>query len=363
MNEEDNKLIIIEAPGRICLLGEHQDYLGLDVISGAMNLKVKLTAQPAKNDAILNVELLQTKQTKCIDTSKVGPLRPRDYLQSGVNCMLSKGFFFKRGYTISIDGDLPIGKGVSSSSALCVAWIKLLAAISENPRDLTAEQVALLAYETEVTRFNEPGGMQDHLASAIGGLLYLGFNGNPTKPPSIDKLKPMPDGLLLVDSGQLKDTIGMISRIKSAVEDQFKKLCKDCCQNLSDVSIDQLFPGKEPLSSFKELFGTLLNRDITRFAYQNWPSDPDRLPRFLAPLINTHHHYLSELIRSSSDTIDQCITWCRKNGALAGKVIGSGGGGCLLIYAPENATELNRKLTNRGYRVWDVELGSGVTIL
>ena len=29
MNEEDNKLIIIEAPGRICLLGEHQDYLGL----------------------------------------------------------------------------------------------------------------------------------------------------------------------------------------------------------------------------------------------------------------------------------------------------------------------------------------------
>ncbi|MGB3975816.1 MAG: galactokinase family protein, partial [bacterium] len=41
MNKGKNKVIVIEAPGRICLLGEHQDYLGLEVISGAMNLKVR----------------------------------------------------------------------------------------------------------------------------------------------------------------------------------------------------------------------------------------------------------------------------------------------------------------------------------
>ncbi|MGB4098640.1 MAG: galactokinase family protein [bacterium] len=362
MNKGKNKVIVIEAPGRICLLGEHQDYLGLEVISGAMNLKVRLIARPAGNNAILKVNLILTNQIHCIDTSGAGTPQPRDYLRSGLNCMLSKGFHFKRGYTITVDGDLPIGKGVSSSSALCVGWIRLLAAIAENPCDLTAEQAALWAFETEVTRFNEPGGMQDHFASALGGLLHLDFNGRSNEPPSVTRLKPLPDGLLLVDSGQLKDTIGMISRIRSSVEKQFKRLCKDCCPSLSETTIDRVFSTGKKSLLFKELYGTLLNRDITRFAYHNWPSNPDHLPQFLAPLINAHHQYLSELIQSSSSAIDKCIEWCRRNGALAGKVIGSGGGGCLLIYAPGHALELKRKLTEQGYRVWDVRLGPGVTI-
>jgi galactokinase len=36
--------IKVSAPGRICLFGEHQDYLGLPVITAAIDLRLELTA-------------------------------------------------------------------------------------------------------------------------------------------------------------------------------------------------------------------------------------------------------------------------------------------------------------------------------
>ena len=39
----------IYAPARICLFGEHQDYLGLPVIASAINLKLKITGKK-RND-------------------------------------------------------------------------------------------------------------------------------------------------------------------------------------------------------------------------------------------------------------------------------------------------------------------------
>jgi len=35
-------MIRVSSPGRVCLFGEHQDYLGLDVIAAAINLRILL---------------------------------------------------------------------------------------------------------------------------------------------------------------------------------------------------------------------------------------------------------------------------------------------------------------------------------
>jgi galactokinase len=359
-HDRERKSIRIEAPGRICLLGEHQDYLGLEVISGAMNLTVHFKADPSHGHPGLNIHLLQTGQTRHLDTSAPGVLHVRDYLQSGLNTMLDKGFRYRCGYTISINGDLPIGKGVSSSSALCVGWIKLLAAIADEPAEPSPDQTAAWAFESEVTRFGEPGGMQDHIASVRGGLLQMNFHDAPSTLPHITPLKPVPEGFLLVDSGQTKDTIGMIARIRAAVETQFGKICGDSRMLLSELQIDQLPAAAKHSNHFRELRGTLLNRDITRYAFQNWPSNPDTFPEFLSPLINAHHRYLSDSIGSSSEAIDSCIEWCMTHGARAGKVIGSGGGGCLLIYAPGNTQILMGTLRSRGLRVWNTGFSRGV---
>jgi len=44
----DKRLLSVSAPGRICLFGEHQDYLGLPVITVAINLRIAIEGRPVK---------------------------------------------------------------------------------------------------------------------------------------------------------------------------------------------------------------------------------------------------------------------------------------------------------------------------
>ncbi|MFC1564948.1 galactokinase family protein, partial [candidate division KSB1 bacterium] len=37
--------LIVSAPGRICLFGEHQDYLGLPVIAAAIGLRISVSGE------------------------------------------------------------------------------------------------------------------------------------------------------------------------------------------------------------------------------------------------------------------------------------------------------------------------------
>ena len=46
----------VSAPGRVCLFGEHQDYLRLPVITAAINLRVSITGH-ARPDRLVQLDL------------------------------------------------------------------------------------------------------------------------------------------------------------------------------------------------------------------------------------------------------------------------------------------------------------------
>ena len=48
--------MIVSSPGRICLFGEHQDYLGLPVIAASISLRVTIEGQP-REDMTVTVDL------------------------------------------------------------------------------------------------------------------------------------------------------------------------------------------------------------------------------------------------------------------------------------------------------------------
>ena len=62
----------------------------------------------------------------------------------------------------------------------------------------------------------------------------------------------------------------------------------------------------------------------------------------------------------SNPLIDEMYKCAKKAGALGGKILGAGGGGFLLVYAPEGRREDVRKAL-RGYRELDFSLESGGT--
>ena len=49
-------MIQVSTPSRICLFGEHQDYLGLEVIASAINLRFSTKAEK-RNDQLLHIHI------------------------------------------------------------------------------------------------------------------------------------------------------------------------------------------------------------------------------------------------------------------------------------------------------------------
>ncbi len=349
---------MVRAPGRICLLGEHQDYLGLEVISGALSLYVELIATPIEARRFdLHLKSVSRNRTFLLDQNP-DHSEPRDYLASGLRLMIEAGYRFSRGYRIEIRGNLPIGKGVSSSSAMCVGWIRLLSLIADQPVELDPLTNARMAFETEVVAFREPGGMQDHVASAFGGLVHMDFR-NGRDRPVLTEL-PIPAGeWILVDSGSIKETLGMLQCIRSDVESALERLAlTEHVSHPARLELSRIPRAirRDPLN--RRLIATLINRNLVRTCRDRMLTTGrnDRL----GAMINTHHRILSTMLGSSSERIDRLCTAALGLGASGAKVIGSGGGGCVLVYAAANSRALAEQLSVEGNRCVSIRIGDGV---
>ena len=199
--------IKVTVPGRICLFGEHQDYLGLPVITYAINLNVSITGKREKSNKIfIDLPDINSKEEIILkqNGSDILYIHERDYFRSAINVLNRLGASIITGCRCRVNGNIPINSGTSSSSALNVAWIRFLVEIAENV-DLTYKdplRIAHLAYQTEVLEFKEPGGMMDQFATAVGGTLYISF----LDEASVKLLDAELGSFVLGDSGQPKDT-------------------------------------------------------------------------------------------------------------------------------------------------------------
>lgn len=204
--------IQITAPGRICLFGEHQDYLKLPVISAAISLFIKIKAIKTE-DRNLTIDLVDLNQQEVIplQNREVQYLYSRDYLRSAYNLFIRKGYRLNQGYKCEISGNIPINAGCGSSSALIIAWITFLAHIFKV--ELAPTIIADLGHQAEVDEFREAGGRMDHYTSALGGLLYI----ITTPPYEYEPLTVPLSGFVLGDSLERKNTVADLARIKEQV--------------------------------------------------------------------------------------------------------------------------------------------------
>jgi galactokinase len=204
------KEIISLAPGRTCLFGDHQDYLGLPVIACAINRNIKLTAVP--NDTkVFKLNMIDINEIRIIDIDQTFPeLEPRDYFASSLRVLRRHGCIPTVGYDITITGNIPINSGTSSSSALLLAWINFLVEAYGVTDQVTPEFIAQMGYASEVLEHGEPGGMMDHYSIGIGNIVHID-----TKPPfSYTIIGTELNGLITGVSGVPKETIGLIGDLK-----------------------------------------------------------------------------------------------------------------------------------------------------
>ncbi|HUI26097.1 MAG TPA: galactokinase [Candidatus Kryptonia bacterium] len=128
---------LIEAPGRVNLLGEHTDYNGLPVLPMAVDRSVLVAAAPAA-DHIVRLRNLDDAAYPARSYELSAELPPYtggdwgNYHKAAANGVRHTRYGdLRRGGDFLVDGNIPAGAGLSSSSALVVASALGLLAVNE----------------------------------------------------------------------------------------------------------------------------------------------------------------------------------------------------------------------------------------
>lgn len=176
------------APGRLELLGNHVDYNGGLVLAGAVDRVVAIGIGQGVTGRGLSIVAGDISSVPFeLDSALARGWRntesetgPREYALGILAALDKRGMPSITKGQISIGGNVPLGFGMSSSAALCVALALGLAEAELSEADIVA-----IAQDAE-HRAGSPVGAMDQSASVAGGVIL--FDGSDT---SFRRLDPV----------------------------------------------------------------------------------------------------------------------------------------------------------------------------
>ena len=327
-----NRTINIQAPGRVCLFGDHQDYLGLPVIACAIDRYFLLRAT-ANEEKTLRIVMPDINKERTILLDDIKTLNVEgDHLMAGLKVMANQGCNFNKGYDIEFRSEVPINAGVSSSSAMMVAWIYFIWKAFGNGQEIHAEIIGQWAYEAEVVEQNSPGGKMDQYTIALGSLIHIDTG----TAFAYQLLGRSLDGMILGESGLPKETLGVLRdlRGKAVKAIEAAKKVEESFDLVTAKMQDVKKIGKAVPVHLQTYFDAAIgNHLITQSALEILQSEVIDYPR-LGKLMSDHHIILRDQLKITTPLIDAMILAALDAGAYGAKIVGSGGGGSIVALAP-----------------------------
>ncbi len=157
--------MIVAAPGRVNLIGEHTDYNAGFVLPGAVDKRIYVAVAP-NNSNTVNVFANQFNESYCFNIENIQPHKGWMNYLLGVAHYIQQAGKKIGGVDVLIDGDIPVGAGMSSSAALCSGWGFALNEIFKG--NLTRMELAFIGQKTEHNFVGLQCGIMDQFASLHG---------------------------------------------------------------------------------------------------------------------------------------------------------------------------------------------------
>lgn len=158
--------LVFRSPGRINLIGEHTDYNEGFVLPAAVDRYVNV-AVSKRSDDIISLYAIQFNETFEVSISDIRPIEDSwtNYVLGVVDQLLKRGYPVG-GFNMVVDGDVPVGAGLSSSAAIeCAVCSALNDLFSFNIEKFDVVKICQIAEHTY------PGvlcGIMDQFASVFG---------------------------------------------------------------------------------------------------------------------------------------------------------------------------------------------------
>jgi mevalonate kinase len=283
------------APGKIILFGEHFVVYGVKAILCAINKRVTVSASTTHENIISiksNIGELNMPPNKPITEIK-SPLKPFYFL---ANKMIEK-YNQNTGIEIIVQSEIPLGVGLGSSSACCVAGA---AAISRLFSETTKKEILELAIEAERTIFQNTSGA-DCTVCTFGGIMEY------DKKNGFSKINSESNLHLMIANSKIEHStetiVTNVKQFKEENEEKFSNLCKKESELISNVLV------------------LLKNND---------------LPGIGRNMLK-NQEYL-ETIGISNEKLRSMIELAQKL-SFGAKITGAGGGGCIIALIDESNLE------------------------
>lgn len=111
----------------------------------------------------------------------------------------------------------------------------------------------------------------------------------------------------------------------------------------------------------KLMKGTIKNRDLLKKAL--WELEKDELNHeLIGGLLTEHHSVLRDVLDVSTPKIEAMLDAALNSGALGGKINGSGGGGCMFAYSPNDAEKVAAAIERVGGKAYIIYPDVGTRI-
>ncbi len=342
--------VIVRAPGRVEIIGGHTDYNDGFVMPAAIDRDVMIAASGSADDTVtaFSVNYAETSVITLSSIRKVEEAAWSNYIR-GVLDELRKSGMIVPGMQMALEGNVPLGSGLSSSAALEVATA--CAVLKLTGGEMDGRELALLCQRAENNFVGVNCGIMDQFISALGQeqkTMFLDCR-------SLDyQFAMLPRGtrLVVADSRKPRTLAGSEYNIRRAQCEEAVALLKphlDGIRALRDVSPADLeeHAGKLPEIVRKRAMHVVHENQRVLDCLSALNSGDD--VKF-GQLLNSSHNSARDLYEISCDEMN----WLQEaansvTGCLGSRLMGGGFGGATISIVRYDAVEGFRETVTRHY--------------
>lgn len=335
----DSQRVVISAPGRVNLIGEHIDYHDLPVLPMAIQRRIWIAFRPRRDAHAWVISAGGYGEREFSFAQRQQPCPAGDwanYLKAASEAARSR-WALVRGLDASIASDVPAAAGLSSSSALLVGF--MLALLQTNC--VLATQQELMDILPEGEQFvGTRGGAMDHaviLAAREGAALLVRFL--PLECTPI----PVPEGWSFVVAHSL-----VVAEKSGALRNEYNARRSAGERAISALgfrwfrsALDQCSASELQARARAAVEKSRMDEPAFR-ALTHVVSEAQRVEEAVAALRSgqaerfgelmlASHASLRDALRVSSSALDELVEAAMDAGALGARLTGAGFGGCVVM--------------------------------
>lgn len=332
--------VIAQAPGRVNLIGEHIDYSDGFVLPFAIDSVTKCAIKRRTDDLIRIASAQRPGEIAQLNLDDVAKKLGSDWERYVLGVVWA--LEIKSGIDIYLDGQVPLGAGLSSSAALECSVATALNHLFNLEKSKT--ELAKLTQLAENQYVGVPCGIMDQSVSLMakaGYALLLDCRDLSTKLIPVDFVGANLR-LLIIDTRAHHALVdGGYAERRASCESVVAKLG---IKSLRDLSMDELVSNKAKLSDaeFKRARHAVseISRVLTAVDYL-------AAQDFLAfgKLLNQSHESLRDDYTVSCPELDLAVDTALLNGALGARMVGGGfGGSAIALIREQDAGKISLEI-------------------